>query len=137
MLQQSTPQPQKTVYGMCFPLHEQLPFSQGSDDLQLHAIVCRTSLGAAWVQGGSIIGCNDLLIESLFHPKLQGSMFGGSAFIQDFHSRHWYRALRRCSSKASEVGGRLRSFGAITFLRVFLIHIKYLLSDIVDPSDMP
>ena len=60
-----------------FRLQEQFPFPHGSDDLQLHAIVCRTSFGATFVKGGSIVGINDLLDGSLSHPNIQGSMSGG------------------------------------------------------------
>ena len=64
------------MHGTFFRLQEQFPFPHGSDDLQLHAIVCRTSFGATFVKGGSIVGINDLLDGSFSIQTYKGQCLG-------------------------------------------------------------
>ena len=94
---------------------------------------CKMLSGAAGVLAGSSVGVKVLLMASLFHPCMVGSMSGGFASSACIHMQHCKYALSTFGWNDSFVGGRDINFGAETMfaLAVFTFHMLKRTSDIV------
>ena len=85
---------------------------------------------------GSNVGVKVLLMASLFHPCMVGSMSGGFASSACFQMQHYMWVLSTFGLNDSFVGGRDINFGAETILAfaLFNFHILNRTFDIVAAS---
>ena len=101
-----------------------------------HIHYCKLQSRALGVLAGSSVGVKVLLMASLFHPCMAGSMSGGFASSACFQMQHCKRALDTFGWNDSFVGCRYINSGAETILAfaVFTVHILNRSSDIVVAS---